>query len=63
MIHMGKILPVVGEPDLGGSASVVLHLARCIPEGMNHLLYIGNWFSSLPLKGYTAWELLDSVDF
>ncbi len=53
-VYTGKILPVPGEPDLGASSNIVLHLAKTIPEGMNHLLYFDNWFTSIPLVTHLA---------
>ena len=31
------------------NSKIVLHLTKCIPVGMNHLIYFDNWFTSLSL--------------
>ena len=53
-VYTGKISPVEGEPDLGASSNIVLHLAKSIPEGLNNLLYFDNWFTSIPLVVHLA---------
>lgn len=39
MVYSGKTQLLSGEPDLGASFNVVLHLANSIHKGINHLLY------------------------
>ncbi|XP_047239310.1 piggyBac transposable element-derived protein 2-like [Girardinichthys multiradiatus] len=48
-IFTGKLDPVPGEPDIGGSGNIVLKLVQVIHGSVNHLLYFDSWFSSFDL--------------
>lgn len=41
------VLP--GQPDLGATANVVVRLSQTIPEFVHHILYVDNFYTSLPL--------------
>ena len=49
-MHVGKIQPVSGMPDLGASSNIVLHLASIAPSNQNFKLYHDNWFTSTGLE-------------
>jgi hypothetical protein len=54
--YMGKNEPVDASniPDFKPSGNIVLHIAQVIPLQMNHISYIDNWFTSLPLMDHLA---------
>lgn len=44
------ILP--GNPDLGSTANVVVHLSQTVPDFAHHIIYFDNFYTSLPLLVY-----------
>ena len=46
-VNIRKILPSLGNPDIGASANIALSLANVVQPSMNHILCFDNWFSSV----------------
>ena len=48
----GDNICLENEPELGVSSNVVMRLARILSDGVNHKLYVDNWFNSIGLNVY-----------
>ena len=48
-VHTGTIDVRPGLPDLQASGNIVMKLLANIPKHKGHKLFIGNWYTSVPL--------------
>ena len=48
----GDNVVLLGTPDLGSTANVVVGLSQTIPNFVHHILYFDNFYTSLPLLVY-----------